>query len=92
MLIDVTWGREISGGPISWTWLSYLAGSGLTPGRSTKTLPATWLRRKGRKKKRKTPNRQNPRTNGKSKPKQTKSHKETYTYTLTKREKRKKNF
>ena len=31
--------------------------------------------------------RQNPRTNGKSKPIQTKSHKEAYTYTLTKREK-----
>ena len=35
-------------------------------------------------------NRQNPRTNGKSKPKQTKSHKEAYTYILTKGEKRKK--
>ena len=32
-------------------------------------------------------NRQNARTNGKSKPIQTKSHKEAYTYTLTKREK-----
>ena len=31
--------------------------------------------------------RQNPRTNGKSKAIQTKSHKEVYTYTLTKREK-----
>ena len=31
--------------------------------------------------------RQNPRTNGKSKAIQTKSHKEAYTYTLTKREK-----
>ena len=31
--------------------------------------------------------RQNPRTNGKSKAIQTKSHKETYTYTLTKRKK-----
>ena len=29
---------------------------------------------------------QNPRTNGKSKAIQTKSHKEAYTYTLTKRE------
>ena len=35
--------------------------------------------------------RQNPRTNGKSKAIQTKSHKEAYTYTLTKREKGKKN-
>ena len=31
--------------------------------------------------------RQNPRTNGKSRAIQTKSHKEAYTYTLTKREK-----
>ena len=36
--------------------------------------------------------RENPRTNGKSKPIQTKSHKEAYTYTLTKREKGKKNY
>ena len=78
---------------MSWTWPSHLGGSGLTPGRSTKTLPATWLRRKGRKKKQKTKiknkkmNRQNPRANGKSKPIQTRSHKEAYTYTLTKREK-----
>ena len=35
---------------------------------------------------------QNPRTNGKSKTIQTKSHKEAYTYTLTKREKGKKIF
>ena len=34
--------------------------------------------------------RQNPRTNGKSKAIQTVSHKETYTYTLRKREKGKK--
>ena len=32
----------------------------------------------------------NPKTNGKSKTIQTKSHKEVYTYTLTKREKGKK--
>ena len=37
--------------------------------------------------KKKTTDRQNPRTNGKSKAIQTKSHKEAYTYTLTKREK-----
>ena len=36
--------------------------------------------------------RRNPRTNGKSKAIQTKSHKEAYTYTLTKREKGKKNY
>ena len=38
-------------------------------------------------KKKKTTDRQNPRTNGKSKATQTKSHKEAYTYTLRKREK-----
>ena len=37
----------------------------------------------------KKPDRQNPRTNGKSKAIETKSHKEAYTYTLTKREKEK---
>ena len=36
--------------------------------------------------------RQNPRTDGKSKAKQTKSHTEAYTYTLTKRGKGKKNI
>ena len=37
------WGREVSGGPMSWTRLSHLRGSGLTPGRSFKTLSATRL-------------------------------------------------
>ena len=41
-------------------------------------------------KKKQKKDRQNPRTNGKSKVIQTKSHKEAYTYTLTKREKGKK--
>ena len=36
--------------------------------------------------------RQNPRTNGKRKAIQAKSHKEAYTYTITKREKAKKNY
>ena len=36
--------------------------------------------------------RQNPRTNGKSKAIQTKSHKEAYTYTITKREKGKRHI
>ena len=40
-LIDITWGWQVSGGPMSWTRLSHLRGSGLTPGRSTKTLSAT---------------------------------------------------
>ena len=41
------------------------------------------------KRKKKTTDGQNPRTNGKSKAIQTKSHKEAYTYTLTEREKEK---
>ena len=84
-LINITWGREVSGGPASWTQLSHLGGSGPTLGLSTKTLPVARLGRKGRKKK----NRQNPITNGKRKTKQTKSHEETYTHTLTEREKKK---
>ena len=40
----------------------------------------------------KKPDSHSPRTNGKSKAIQTKSHKEAYTYTLTKREKGKKNL
>ena len=43
--IDIMWGRGVSAGPISLTWLSHLGGSDLTPGQSTKTLSATWLRR-----------------------------------------------
>ena len=39
----ITWGQEVSGGPVSWTWFSHLRGSGLTPGQSTKTLSATEL-------------------------------------------------
>ena len=35
---------------MSRTQLSYLGGSGLTPGQNTKTLSATQVRRKGRKK------------------------------------------
>ena len=49
--IDITWGWEVSGGPMSWTLLSHLRGSGLTPVWSTKTLSATGLRTKGREKK-----------------------------------------
>ena len=28
---DITWSREVSGGPMSWTWLSHLRGSGVAP-------------------------------------------------------------
>ena len=48
--IDIASGREVSGGLVSWTQLSHLGGSGPTSGQSTKTLPAAWLGRKGRKK------------------------------------------
>ena len=41
-------------------------------------------------KKKKNTDRENPRTNGKNKAIQTKSHTEAYTYTLTEREKGKK--
>ena len=44
------------------------------------------------KEKKNTTDRQNPRTNGKSKAIHTKWHKEAYTYTLTKREKRRKSI
>ena len=44
------------------------------------------------KKERKKKDRQNPRTNGKSKAIQTISHTEAYTHTLTKREKGKKKY
>ena len=46
LLINITWGQDVSGGPTSWTQLSHLGGSGLTPSRSTKPLPATWHGRK----------------------------------------------
>ena len=42
-LIDIMWGQEVSGGPVSWTQLSHFRGWGLTPGWSIKTLSATWL-------------------------------------------------
>ena len=42
------------------------------------------------KKNQQKPDRQNPKTNGKSKAIETKSHKDAYTYTLTKRGKGKK--
>ena len=42
-LIYITWSQEVSGGPVSWTWLSHLRGWGLTAGWSTKTLSATRL-------------------------------------------------
>ena len=42
-LIDITWGQEVSDGPMSWTRLSHLRGSGLTPGQCTKTPSATRL-------------------------------------------------
>ena len=52
-----------------------------------KTNPPVITSAKNYTKKRKKTDRQNHRTNGKSKAIQTKSHKEAYIYTLTKREK-----
>ena len=51
--IDITWGWEVFDGPVSWSGPSHLRGSGPTPSQSTMTLPATQLRRKGRKKEKK---------------------------------------
>jgi len=44
-LINVSWGQELSSGPPSWTWVSHLGASGLTPNCSTKTTQATQQRR-----------------------------------------------
>ena len=64
LLIDITWGWEVSGGPVSVTQPSHLKGSGPTPGQSTKTLPATRLRRKGREKKQTNKQKRTDRTLG----------------------------
>ena len=50
------------------------------------TSAENYTKKKNKQNQQKT-DRQNPRTNGKSKAIQTKSHREAYTYTLTKREK-----
>ena len=47
--IDIMWGWDVSGGLMSWTRPSHLGASDPIPGRSTKTLPATQLTRKGKK-------------------------------------------
>ena len=46
--INITWDWEFSGGPMFWTRLSHLRGSGPTPVWSYKTPQATWHRRKGK--------------------------------------------
>ena len=51
------------------------------------TSSIKYTKRKKQKKEQKNPDRQNPRTNSKSKAIQTESHKEASIYTLTKREK-----
>ena len=80
-LIDIMWGWEVSGGPV-------LPPRRLRPNNQLEHQdPASHMaqkkskrenKNKNRNKNKKT-NRQNPRTNGKSKPIQTKSHKEAYT-------------
>ena len=34
VLFDIMWGWEVSDGPMSWTWLSHLRGTDLTPARA----------------------------------------------------------
>ena len=53
--IDITWSQEVSV-LMSWTRSSHLGGSGPTPGWSTKTLPATQLGRRRKKRTARTPN------------------------------------
>ena len=92
MPVDITWGQELSGGPVSWTWPSYLGDSGPIPcGRSTKTLPATQLRRKERKKKTKT-KKQTDRTLGQMVKANLyrHNHTEKHTHTHSQKEKKKK--
>ena len=43
--INGSWGQEISGGSKSWSWVSHLRGSGLTPYWNSKTSQATKRRR-----------------------------------------------
>ena len=40
---DITWSWEVSCRPVSWAWLSYLSGTALTPGWSTKSRSSTRL-------------------------------------------------
>ena len=51
---DITWGREVSGGPVSWTQLSHLGGSSPTPGqRPRHCQPHGSEEKEGKKEKRK---------------------------------------
>ena len=88
LLINITWGQKVSGGPTSWTQLSHLGGSGPIPGWSTKSLPATELGRKGRRRRRKRGTDRMPRQMVKAKLNR-KNHTKKHTHTLTKGEKKK---
>ena len=81
--INIPWGREFSGIPASWTQHPHPRGSGLTPSLGNKTLQATGLGKKGKKKEMKKEKRRvgrkqmktnrqtKPKTNNKDKNKQT---------------------
>ena len=62
-MINIPWGQEFSPGPMYWTWLSHLGGSGPIPGQSTKPHKLHGMEEKGKekereKKKKKKTNRQ----------------------------------
>ena len=63
MSINIPWGGEFSGGPVSWTPTPD-RGSGLTHGQGTKTPQGTWRSKK--KKKEKKTDKQNPKANDKN--------------------------
>ena len=107
MLIDNTWDREVSGGPMSWTQSSHLGGAQHSAGapRPCQTHGSEEKEERTKQTKKKNTERKNeqtgqmiktcvllPRTNGKSKPIQTKLHQKAYTYTLTKGEKGEKKY
>lgn len=93
-LTNVRRGLEFSGGSKPWTQVSYLSGSGPTPGWSIKTPQATWQQKEREKKKKQKPtNKQETDktlTNGESKTKHTKTHKERHFHTHTKKKATKK--
>ena len=74
-LINVSWGWEYSGGPKSWTQVSYFGSSGPVPYCSVKTSQASQHRR------------QNPMTNGERNTQQPRTLKQTCA--LTKRREKK---
>lgn len=54
--INIQWGQEVPGGPMSWIPILHLKGSGITPGWSTKFPQATQYRIRGKNKYKKQTN------------------------------------